>query len=36
MVVHLLRRTGFAAADIGKLVGGNYLRVFNESVRASS
>jgi membrane dipeptidase len=33
-IVQLLRRTGFSAADVGKLVGGNYLRVFNESMRA--
>ena len=35
LVVQLLRRTGFSAADVGKLVGGNYLRVFNQSVPAS-
>jgi len=33
-VVQLLRRTGFSAADVGKVVGGNYLRVLNESLRA--
>lgn len=35
LVVQLLRRKGFSAADIGKLVGGNYVRVFNQSVPAS-
>ena len=34
VVVQLLRRAGFSAADIGKLAGGNYVRVFNQSVRA--
>jgi microsomal dipeptidase-like Zn-dependent dipeptidase len=32
--VRLLRRTGFSAADVGKLAGGNYVRVFNQSVTA--
>jgi membrane dipeptidase len=35
LVVQLLRRTGFSAADVGKVIGGNYVRVFNESVPAS-
>jgi membrane dipeptidase len=30
-IVHLLRRKGFSGVDIGKLVGGNYVRVFNQS-----
>jgi len=34
VVVRLLRRTGFSAADVGKLAGGNYVRVFNQSVAA--
>jgi membrane dipeptidase len=34
LVVQLLRRRGFSAADVGKLVGGNYVRVFNQSVPA--
>ena len=33
VVVQLLRGAGFSAADIGKLAGGNYVRVFNQSVR---
>jgi len=32
VVVQLLRRAGFSAADVGKLAGGNYVRVFNQSV----
>jgi len=33
-IVELLRRKGFSSADVGKLVGGNYVRVFNQqSVR---
>ena len=36
VVVRLLRRKGFSAADIGKLVGGNYVRVFNQSAPASA
>jgi len=32
-IVELLRRKGFSSADVGKLVGGNYIRVFNQSVR---
>ena len=35
VVVQLLRRAGFSAADIGKLAGGNYVRVFNQSVTAA-
>ena len=35
VVVQLLRRAGFSAADVGKLVGGNYVRVFNQSVAAA-
>jgi microsomal dipeptidase-like Zn-dependent dipeptidase len=35
VVVSLLRRKGFNAEEIGKLVGGNYVRVFNQSVRAA-
>jgi membrane dipeptidase len=34
VVVQLLRRAGFSAADVGKLAGGNYVRVFNQSVAA--
>jgi membrane dipeptidase len=33
-VVSLLRQKGFRAEEIGKLVGGNYVRVFNASVRS--
>jgi membrane dipeptidase len=32
VIVQLLRRAGFSAADVGKLAGGNYVRVFNQSV----
>jgi membrane dipeptidase len=32
-IVELLRRKGFSRADVGKLVGGNYVRVFNQSAR---
>jgi membrane dipeptidase len=35
VVVQLLRRAGFSAADVGKLAGGNYVRVFNQSVPAA-
>ena len=35
VVVQLLRRAGFSAADVGKLAGGNYVRVFNQSVAAA-
>jgi membrane dipeptidase len=35
VVVQLLRGAGFSAADIGKLAGGNYVRVFNQSVSAA-
>jgi membrane dipeptidase len=35
LVVQLLRRKGFSAADVGKLAGGNYVRVFNQSVPAA-
>jgi membrane dipeptidase len=35
LVVQLLRRTGFSAVEVGKLVGGNYGRVFNQSIPAS-
>jgi membrane dipeptidase len=34
VVVQLLRRAGFSAPDVGKLAGGNYVRVFNQSVAA--
>jgi membrane dipeptidase len=34
VVVQLLRRAGFSAVDVGKLAGGNYVRVFNQSVAA--
>lgn len=34
VVVQLLRRKGFSAADVGKLAGGNYVRVFNQSLSA--
>lgn len=30
-IVRLLRQKGFGAADIGKIAGGNYVRVFNAS-----
>jgi membrane dipeptidase len=30
-IVRFLRQKGFSAADIGKIVGGNYVRVFNAS-----
>ena len=30
-IVRLLRQKGFSAADIGKIAGGNYVRVFNAS-----
>ncbi len=30
-IVQLLRQKGFSAADIGKITGGNYVRVFNAS-----
>ena len=33
LVLRLLRLKGFADDEIGKLVGGNYVRVFNASVR---
>jgi membrane dipeptidase len=33
MVVQLLRQKGFSAGEIGKLVGGNYVRLFNASVK---
>ena len=32
-IVRELRRAGFSPADIGKLAGGNYVRVFDRSVR---
>ena len=32
VVVQRLRRAGFSAEDVGKLAGGNYVRVFNRSV----
>jgi membrane dipeptidase len=35
VVVRQLRRAGFSAADVGKLAGGNYVRVFNQSVSAA-
>jgi len=35
VVVRLLRAKGFGAEEIEKLVGGNYVRVFNASVRAA-
>jgi len=35
-VVQLLRRAGFSPADIAKLAGGNYVRVFNQSVPAAA
>jgi len=35
LVVQLLRRKGFSATDVGKLVGGSYVRVFNQSMPAS-
>jgi membrane dipeptidase len=31
-IVHLLWQKGFSAAEIGKIAGGNYVRVFNSSV----
>jgi membrane dipeptidase len=34
MVVELLRQKGFSPEEIGKLVGGNYVRLFNASVKA--
>ncbi len=33
-VVQAMRRRGFTAAEIRKIAGGNYVRVFNRSVRA--
>jgi membrane dipeptidase len=33
-IVGLMRKKGFSAADIGKIAGGNYVRVFNASVSA--
>lgn len=30
-IVRLLQQKGFNPADIGKIVGGNYVRVFNAS-----
>ena len=35
VLVQLLRRAGFSAADVAKLAGGNYVRVFNQSVSAA-
>jgi len=35
VVVRLLRQKGFSAEEIGKLVGGDYVRVFNASVRTA-
>ena len=35
VVVQLLRRAGFSPADVGKLAGGNYVRIFNQSVSAA-
>lgn len=34
-IVHLLRRRGLAPEEIRKIAGGNYVRVFNASVRAA-
>jgi membrane dipeptidase len=34
VIVSLLRRKGFNAGEIGKLVGGNYVRVFDRSTHA--
>jgi membrane dipeptidase len=34
-IVQLLRQKGFSAVEIGKLVGGNYVRVFNASARTA-
>jgi membrane dipeptidase len=36
IVVQLLRRVGFSATDVGKLAGGNYVRVFNQSVHPAT
>jgi membrane dipeptidase len=33
LVVHLLRKRGFAPEEIRKIAGGNYVRVFNASLR---
>ena len=33
VVVRRLRQKGFSAEEVGKLVGGNYVHVFNASVR---
>lgn len=33
-VMRLMRKRGFSAEDIRKIAGGNYVRVFNQSVRA--
>src|SRR5262245_46685514 len=33
--VRLLRQKGFSDEEVSKLVGGNYVRVFNASVRAA-
>jgi membrane dipeptidase len=34
-IVRLMRKRGFSADDIRKIAGGNYLRVFNLSVKAA-
>jgi microsomal dipeptidase-like Zn-dependent dipeptidase len=33
MLLRELRRRGFSEGEIGKLAGGNYVRVFNASAR---
>jgi membrane dipeptidase len=35
LIVRLMRKRGFSADDVRKIAGGNYLRVFNLSVRAA-
>jgi membrane dipeptidase len=33
-IVKLMRRQGFSPEEIRKIAGGNYVRVFNQSMRA--
>jgi len=35
LIVRLMRKRGFSPEDIRKIAGGNYLRVFNRSVKAA-
>jgi len=35
LIVRLMRKRGFSPDDIRKIAGGNYLRVFNLSVKAA-